>query len=110
MPPPKYANLSLLQERQIKIRKMYDQLFGKNTPWVDWVGNTLDSALLHEKYLKEKFPHIRFIGNVKNGCVLEDTRTKSVVNVVIKGDKVTSTPHGEQYVLFALLTPRLLLD
>ena len=89
---------------------MFDTVLDKDTKWIEWVGLILENALLREKFLKQTFPYIRFVGNVKNGCVLEDTKLKTVVNVTIRGNKITSVPSGEQYILFALLTPRLVLE
>ena len=110
MPLEGWTNLSIKKERMAKFKRMFDTISDKQFEWVDWVSNILESSLLREKFVKENFPYIRFVGNVKNGCVLEDTRTKAVVNVTIKGSKITSMPHGEQYVLYAMLTPRLLLE
>src|SRR3990167_897153 len=110
MPVQGWTNISMQKEKQAKLKRMFDTTIGKEPKLVDWVTSILESALLREKFLKQNLPYIRFVGNVKNGCVLEDTRTKTVVNIAIKGNKVTSVPSGEQYILFALLTPRLLLE
>ena len=110
MPLEGWTNLSLKKESAAKLKRMFDTLLDKDTKWIEYVGLVLENALLREKFLKQTFPYIRFVGNVKNGCVLEDTRIKIVVNISIKGNKITSTPSGEQYILFALLTPRLVLE
>lgn len=110
MPLEGWTNLSLKKDKMAKLKRMFDTVADKETKWIDWTSDVMESALLREKFVKENFTHIRFVGNVKNGCVLEDTRTKQVINITIKGSKITSYPHGEQYILYAMLTPRLLLE
>ncbi|MBM3232511.1 hypothetical protein FJZ21_04020 [Candidatus Pacearchaeota archaeon] len=110
MPVEGWTNVSIKVDQSKRIKRLFDTIIGKEVKWFEWCGQMLDNAVLRERFLKENYPYIRFVGNVKNGCVLEDTRTKSVVNVTIRGSKITSSPSGESYIIYAMLTPRLILD
>ena len=105
-----WSNLSLKKDTLARLKRLFDTTMDKETKWIDWISDALEGSLLREKFLKQNLSYIRFVGNVKNGCVLEDTRTKQVVNVTVKGNKITSVPHGEQYILYAIITPRFLIE
>ena len=110
MPPKLYGNVSILKEKQAKIKRIYEAVFGKNASFPDWVSDTLESAITREQILQKNFVHIKFLARIKNGCVLQDTKTGDVIQVTLNGTKITAKPEGEQYVLFALLNPRLLFE
>jgi hypothetical protein len=109
MPRDNYTNLTIKDPKRYARIKRLMLLNTEEIQWIDWVADVLENCARREQYLKQTFPHIRFVGAVKNGCVLEDKNEKHIVNVIIDKGKVIATPHREEYVLYVCLSPRVVL-
>ena len=107
MPKDGWTNLTMRTRDYDKVRRLFDTEVKTNLPWSDWLMETLMSSLEKRKALASKFPHLRFMGNTENGCVIEDTKAKKIVTLTFQGTKLVSSDKDEQYIIFGMLYPEL---
>lgn len=109
MPKEGWTNLSIRTVDYDKARRMFDTEVSTNLSWSDWVIDTLMSAMERKKFLRSKYPHLRFIGNTESGCVIEDTKSKKIITLTLKNGRLESSEKDEQYLIFSSLNPELRL-
>ena len=106
-----YTSLSIEEKIYDKIRRRWDSyVFNKtDLTFTQWhtmiVLNNIDKI----KFLKNNFPHLKFVKVIENGLVIEDTKKKKFVQVILNGKKLHSNIIGDEYLLFAALHPELKL-
>ena len=107
MPKPGWTNLSMKTEDYDRARRLFDTEVSTNLSWTEWLVDTILSAMERKKFLKAKYPHLRFIGNTETGCVIEDTKARKIVTLTFQGAKIVSSDRDEQYLIFSSLNPEL---
>ncbi len=107
MPKPGWTNLSIKTDDYDRARRLFDTEVTTNLSWTEWLVDTILSAMERKKFLKAKYPHLRFIGNTETGCVIEDTKARKIVNITLKNGRLESSDKDEQYLIFSSLNPEL---
>lgn len=76
----------------------------------DYATEILISAIGREEFMQKHYPHLRFVGNIESGCMIEDTKKHRPVTVKVIGKNIISDPMEVEYLIFACLHPSFRLQ
>lgn len=105
MPRQNYANLTVDAARSDKLRRSFEMTKITSRSFSAWLIDNGELSLEKVLYLKKIYPHFKFIENVDNMFLFEDTKANKIIKVEWKDGKPVSNEKNEDYIIYALLHP-----
>lgn len=102
-----YTGLSIEEKAYARLRRSFDTTIDTEKTFTVWAMDVMESAVIREKAITKLYPGLRYVGNKTGGCILEDSKSKQIIEISVGKNLLTCSQHKGicSHILFAVLHP-----
>ena len=102
-----YTSLSIEEKAYARLRRNFDVTILTEKTFTQWALDVMESAVYREEKINKLYPSLRYVGNKTGGCIIEDSKSKKIIEVSVGKNLLSCSQHKGicNHILFAVLHP-----